>query len=575
MKENPYRYKGPLDPIRDQLVLVPRTHDLERVCEGIANGEYWVILGPRQIGKTTFLQQIESKMENTLNLYFSFEVCPTKEKNFYQWLFEIFLKEIPSGHKKYTKKKWRVVDTASKFFRFLEEFKPKKDIQKILLLFEEIEGIGALRSFLQIWGEVYTSREEGLRKYAVVITAGSNELISLLEENTSPFNIANRLYMRDFSQEESRRLIDGSFAQLKIKITSNAKEKLLSQVSGHPQLLQHTCHLLVEIAVKETRTIIEKDIDEVIRTLFKTNTMIATLKTDVTGNIPLKTLIKDIFAGKKIPFHLNKEYSIKGAGCIVKDEQGNCAIRNKVYERFLKDFLSLHSQKKPVVFISYSRKDKKWKDKFLKHLSVLESQNIIIWNDMQIPPGEDWSKKIQESINAANVAIFLISANSLTSVFTMGEEIPLILRRKEKEGIFFFPVLVEHCAWKSVKWLGRMQIWPKDGKPLGSMSSWEQDRILGEIVNYIFDYLTSSPIEEQVSKRDRILEADDSESKARKFISECNYPEGGKCLVEASNYDPDRKERLSKEFGFLYDFSDSWEKDKEYQGQNKEQIKWG
>ena len=73
--------------------------------------------------------------------------------------------------------------------------------------------------------------------------------------------------------------------------------------------------------------------------MLETNDSIATLKKDVMENSSLKTLIQDIFAGKENHFHIFKEFSIKGAGCIIEDENGNCAIRNKVYEKFLRDFL--------------------------------------------------------------------------------------------------------------------------------------------------------------------------------------------------------------------------------------------
>ena len=72
MKKNPYKFRGPLDLDKDKLVLVTRSYDLDRVCNGIKNGEYWAILGPRQIGHTTFLRQIIKKIENFFHLDIDF-----------------------------------------------------------------------------------------------------------------------------------------------------------------------------------------------------------------------------------------------------------------------------------------------------------------------------------------------------------------------------------------------------------------------------------------------------------------------------------------------------------------------
>jgi hypothetical protein len=510
MIKNPYKFKGPLSPGKDKLVLVPRSRDLERVCAGIEEGKYWVVLGSRQTGCTTFLRQIKNKIKNAHHLYIDFQHCSTDEKDFYQCLVEEFIKGIPSELDKCTPEKWKDIDSASKFLKFLEKFKPQKNIDKILLLFDEVEDIPALHVFLHIWEETYNSEIDALKKYVVVI-ADSNELESLTVKKTSFFNIAYKLYMRDFSPEESRQLIEKPFVQLNIKIDSTAIEKLLSRVNGHPQLQQHLCSLLVDRANRESRRIMEKDIDEALKTLLKKSNLIDTLKEDITGNRSLKDLIQEIFEGKKKPFHLNKEYSIKGAGCIVEDNTGNCAIRNKIYEEFLRNFFhipcdtfednkgieqnpgSLSAEEKPIVFICYSKKDKKWKDMLSKYLSVLEHQNIIrIWDDQIIKAGDNWRQQIEKTINAADAAIFLVSENSLSSKFIVQTEIPLLLERKEMDEIPIIPVLLKICPWKNVDWLESMQLYPKDAIPLDSMRSKKQEKIFSEIADYIANFFKSN-----------------------------------------------------------------------------------
>ena len=87
MPVNPYIYNGPLDPAKDKLVLVSRAKDLTDIKEGIKKGDYWAILGIKQIGKTTFLRQIETGTKAAYHIHVNFQVSPKKnEKNFYQWL---------------------------------------------------------------------------------------------------------------------------------------------------------------------------------------------------------------------------------------------------------------------------------------------------------------------------------------------------------------------------------------------------------------------------------------------------------------------------------------------------------
>jgi hypothetical protein len=122
---------------------------------------------------------------------------------------------------------------------------------------------------------------------------------------------------------------------------------------------------------------------------------------------------------------------------------------------------------KPTVFISYSHKDESWKDRIVTHLGVLAQEGILnIWDDRRIGAGADWEKEIEDALKKASVAMLLVSADFLTSKFIMGEEVPKLLERREKEGLRIFSVIIKPCTWQQVKWLSRMNLRPKDGKPL-------------------------------------------------------------------------------------------------------------
>jgi len=71
-------------------------------------------------------------------------------------------------------------------------------------------------------------------------------------------------------------------------------------------------------------------------------------------------------------------------------------------------------------------------------------------------------------MDAASVAVILVSANSLTSDFILREEVEYLLRRRKEEGMSIFPVILEPCDWQGVPWLSRMQVRPRDGHPLSS-----------------------------------------------------------------------------------------------------------
>jgi tetratricopeptide (TPR) repeat protein len=140
----------------------------------------------------------------------------------------------------------------------------------------------------------------------------------------------------------------------------------------------------------------------------------------------------------------------------------------------------------PTVFISYSHKDEACKDRLVSHLGVLQHEGLFdLWDDRRIGAGEDWEKEIEEAMANANVAILLVSADFLTSKFIRGTEVPTFLKRRDEEGMRIFPIIVKPCAWKQVEWLSRMNLRPKDGKPLSGGNEHQIDTDLATIAEEV------------------------------------------------------------------------------------------
>ncbi len=149
----------------------------------------------------------------------------------------------------------------------------------------------------------------------------------------------------------------------------------------------------------------------------------------------------------------------------------------------------------PSLFISYSHKDELWKDRLAKQLGVLEREGLLdVWDDRRIRAGVEWLKEIEAAIDRASVAVFLVSADFLTSEFILGKEVPRFLEGRAKDKLRVFPVIVRPCMWRKVAWLSRLQARPLDGTPLDSFGEkWE-----GELVK----------IAEEIVERLELLERD-------------------------------------------------------------------
>jgi hypothetical protein len=172
----------------------------------------------------------------------------------------------------------------------------------------------------------------------------------------------------------------------------------------------------------------------------------------------------------------------------------------------------------PSIFISYSHKDEVWKDRLVGQLKVLELEGAIsVWEDRQIETGSDWYGEIEQALNRASLAILLISSDFLTSNFIRSEEVPRLLERRGKEGMRLFPIIVRPCPWARVGWLSKIQVRPKNGKPLASMSDYEAEDTLANIAMEI----------EEMLKRGQVAPAPTPASSSRPTPAKMATPEPG------------------------------------------------
>jgi hypothetical protein len=122
----------------------------------------------------------------------------------------------------------------------------------------------------------------------------------------------------------------------------------------------------------------------------------------------------------------------------------------------------MSAERRPVIFISYSHRDKGVKDRLVTHIGVLPGVQFELWDDSKIQIGEDWQRGIREALGRADAGVLLISADFLTSEFIKSKELPALLPKP------LYPILIGYCAWEQVPWLARLQMLTDNGKPLGT-----------------------------------------------------------------------------------------------------------
>jgi hypothetical protein len=143
---------------------------------------------------------------------------------------------------------------------------------------------------------------------------------------------------------------------------------------------------------------------------------------------------------------------------------------------------------RPILFLSYSDKDRVLKDRMLLHLRILERfRDVEIVDMLDATPGDKWEQHVREEIGRADVALLFVSPDYLASDFITQVEFPQLLERHNKGQLVVIPVIARAAAWTQVPALRRLQAWPRDARPISEMNDVHLDRELADLAERISD----------------------------------------------------------------------------------------
>src|SRR5260370_5660622 len=98
---------------------------------------------------------------------------------------------------------------------------------------------------------------------------------------------------------------------------------------------------------------------------------------------------------------------------------------------------------RPHVFVSYSHRDDRILRSLLPYLEALRRDGVVeIWVDTELKGGNLWREEIKAALDAASVAVLLISQSFLVSRFICDEELPRIFRRQQAGKLVVLPVFL-------------------------------------------------------------------------------------------------------------------------------------
>ena len=153
---------------------------------------------------------------------------------------------------------------------------------------------------------------------------------------------------------------------------------------------------------------------------------------------------------------------------------------------------------KPIIFISYSHKDKRWLEYVRGHLRVaVTNDHFETWDDRRIEGGANWAAEIDAALRKCAAFILLVSRHSLVSSFILKEEVKAALEAHWTRGVRIYPIVVQACDIQAVPWLTKMNLRPPDAKALALYPSPKRDEVMAslaaEIREIVKDQSTGQP----------------------------------------------------------------------------------
>ena len=157
------------------------------------------------------------------------------------------------------------------------------------------------------------------------------------------------------------------------------------------------------------------------------------------------------------------------------------------------------------VFICYSHKDEKFLKELSPHLELLANNNQIdIWSDRQIEPGSKWQDAIRDTIEAARVAILLVSVDFLTSQFITEHELPPLLRAATNGHVTILPVSVRHTD--GLGELSQFHFVNDLSRPLSLMKKAKREEVWVAIAQKVSEFFKDEELVPRNAVKARIIE---------------------------------------------------------------------
>ena len=365
MNANPFVFEKPVS--QPSVACFRDTRALDRIVNGLLLGKYYTLLGPRVSGLTSMTQDVlrtvREREERCQCLYIDLQTlgAPTDETSLFRGLAERG-QELFSE----TAQPWSEVTNCARFREAVATTVRGQTTRLVLGL----DGLDAdflshelVKMLVRCTRVLYNQRMTDPEYHKIsVLISGSQSPYALSTGSGSPFNIAERYWLRDLSPEEAEQLVRMGQHLSGIFFDDAAISRIIAATQGDKYFIQRICHTCVQEAQDAghqtvTKAMVSEAVERLTSMYYREDRCFTLLIRNLKREPDLAGILVDLLEGKEViagerQADVNK-MQLTG---IVRIDEGRYGFRNEVYERFLflrKDMLEegrrIHDQTRRLI----------------------------------------------------------------------------------------------------------------------------------------------------------------------------------------------------------------------------------
>jgi len=252
-----FNTSGTCNPVSD--FYISRALQINKALESIKGfpgkkgGQYFTLFASRQMGKTTFVEELVGKLdkEEYCPLVISFETVGKMTEEEFLWRLS---DEIRTKISIYCKDEYiqSLIMRIGDFKKFLDFEQFVKNVttqfdKKFVLIIDEFDGItkSHMGDLLHTFREIYFHRGEIYNLHSLILI-GVRNITDVNMDQASPFNTNDELPLPPFTKAQAFDLMHQYEEETGQNFAQEVKEQVFYNTQGQPGLTNALCKMLVE-----------------------------------------------------------------------------------------------------------------------------------------------------------------------------------------------------------------------------------------------------------------------------------------------------------------------------------------